>query len=70
CLETYNVVTWEPRTIEGVDSIVFGSGGKADDTLFHELRAKHSSVHAIGDCYEPRDIEESIVHGHRLARQI
>jgi len=69
-LEIYNVITWEPRTIEGVDSIVFGSGGKADDSLFHELRAKHPSVHAIGDCYEPRDIEESIVHGHRLARQI
>ncbi|RLA53151.1 MAG: hypothetical protein DRR42_05655 [Gammaproteobacteria bacterium] len=69
-LEVYNVVSWETRTIEGVDSVVFGSGGKADDTLFHELQAKHSSVHAIGDCYEPRDIEEAIVHGHRIARQI
>jgi 2,4-dienoyl-CoA reductase-like NADH-dependent reductase (Old Yellow Enzyme family)/thioredoxin reductase len=69
-VETYNVVNWEPKTIEGVDSVVFGSGGIADDALFQELCLKHSSVHAIGDCYEPRDIEMSIVHGHRVARSI
>ena len=27
-VEAYNVVTWEPRTIERFDSVVFGSGGK------------------------------------------
>ena len=38
-VEAYNVVTWEPRTIEGFDSIVFGSGGKADTSLYGELSA-------------------------------
>jgi thioredoxin reductase len=69
-IEAYNVVNWEPRTFEGVDSVVFGSGGIADDSLFHELCSKHDSVHAIGDCYEPRDIEISIVDGHRVARSL
>ena len=59
-VETYNVVNWEPKTVEGVDSVVFGSGGKANDTLFHELQDKHTSIHTIGDCYQPRDIEVSV----------
>ena len=41
-VETYNVVNWEPRTIEGVDSVVFGSGGFADDALYHDLRVTTS----------------------------
>jgi 2,4-dienoyl-CoA reductase-like NADH-dependent reductase (Old Yellow Enzyme family)/thioredoxin reductase len=69
-VETYNVVNWEPKTVEGIDSVVFGSGGRANDTLFHELQDKHTSIHTIGDCYQPRDIEVSIVHGHRVARAL
>jgi hypothetical protein len=69
-VETYNVVNWEPNTVDGIDSVVFGSGGKADDRLFHALRGKHAAIHLIGDCYQPRDIEVSIVHGHRVAREL
>ena len=69
-VETYNVVNWEPNTVDGIDSVVFGSGGKADDTLFRTLRGKHPAIHTIGDCYQPRDIEVSIIHGHRIAREL
>jgi pyruvate/2-oxoglutarate dehydrogenase complex dihydrolipoamide dehydrogenase (E3) component len=69
-VDTYNVVNWEPNTVEGIDSVVFGSGGKADDTLFHALRGKHGAIRTIGDCYQPRDIEVSIIHGHRVAREL
>jgi 2,4-dienoyl-CoA reductase-like NADH-dependent reductase (Old Yellow Enzyme family)/thioredoxin reductase len=69
-VETYNVVNWEPNTIDGIDCVVFCSGGKANDTLLHALRGKHGSVRAIGDCYQPRDIEAAIVHGHRVARAL
>ncbi len=68
--EAYNTVTWEPRTISGFDSIVFGSGGKADTGLYRELSALHGSVHAIGDCFQPRDIEVAVVDGHRVARSL
>jgi NADH dehydrogenase FAD-containing subunit len=67
-IEVYNVVTWEPRTIEGVDSVVFGSGGIADSMLYEELRRRHPLVHAIGDCYQARDIEIATFDGHRVAR--
>ena len=68
--EAYNVVTWEPRTIEGFDSVVFGSGGKADTRLYEELAAHRGSLHLVGDCFQPRDIEIAIVDGHRVARAI
>jgi thioredoxin reductase len=69
-VDVFNVVTWEPSTRHDVDTVVFGSGGIADDSLFHELRQAHASVRAAGDCYQPRDIELSILHGHRTAREI
>jgi NADPH-dependent 2,4-dienoyl-CoA reductase/sulfur reductase-like enzyme len=69
-VEAYNVVTWQPRTIEGVDSVVFASGGKADDALYRALRGRHPSVHPIGDCYQARDIEVAVVDGHRVSREL
>ena len=67
-VETYNVVTWEPKTVEGVDTVVFGSGGVADDALAKRLKQRHPSVRMIGDCYQARDIEVAIIDGHRVAR--
>lgn len=69
-IETYNVVNWAPDTLDNVESVVFGSGGRADDGLFRALRGQHKSIHNVGDCYQPRDIEIAIVHGHRVARQL
>ena len=70
-VETYNVVNWEPGTVGDVDCVVFGSGGKADDALFHALRGEHpASTSTIGDCYPPRDIEMATVHGHSVAREL
>ena len=69
-VEAYNVVTWEPKTIEGVDTVVFASGGIADEGLVAPLRARHPSVRVIGDSFQPRDIELSIIDGHRMGREI
>jgi len=69
-VDVYNVVSWEPRTIENIDTVVLAAGGQADDTLFNELRERHPDVHAIGDCFQPRDIELAVVDGHRVAREI
>ena len=69
-VDVYNVVSWEPRTIDGVDTVVMAAGGRADDGLYHELHGRHADVRAIGDCYQPRDIELAVVDGHRVARQI
>ena len=69
-VDVYNTVTWEPRTIEGVDTVVLAAGGQADDALYHALKGKGPEVHAIGDCFQPRDIELAVVDGHRVAREI
>jgi 2,4-dienoyl-CoA reductase-like NADH-dependent reductase (Old Yellow Enzyme family)/thioredoxin reductase len=69
-VEAYNVVTWQPRTIPAVDSVVFASGGTADDGLYRALSLRHPAVHAIGDCYQARDIEVAVVDGHRVARAL
>ncbi len=69
-VDVYNVVTWEPRTVDGVDTVVMAAGGLADDKLYRELRGRHADVRAIGDCYQPRDIELAVVDGHRAAREI
>ena len=69
-VEAYNVVTWEPRTIEGFDSVVFGSGGKADTSLHGALSAHRGALRLIGDCFQPRDIEMAVVDGHRAGRAL
>ena len=69
-VDVYNVVTWQPRTIEEIDTVVFASGGIAEDSLYRELAARCLNVHNIGDSYQPRDIEMAVVDGHRVAREI
>ncbi len=69
-VDVYNVVSWEPRTIEDIDAVVLAAGGQADDELFRDLKERHPEVHAIGDCFQPRDIELAVVDGHRVAREI
>ena len=69
-LEVYNVISWEPRTIETIDTVVLATGGQPEDSLFHALQGRGLEIHAIGDCYQPRDIEVAVVDGHRVAREI
>ena len=69
-VDVYNAVTWEPRTIEDVDTVVLAAGGEVDDALYKALRGEDLEVHAIGDCYQPRDIELAVIDGHRVAREI
>ena len=69
-IDVYNVVSWQTGTIEDVDTVVLASGGRANDDLYHALEGKISALHAIGDCYQPRDIELAVIDGHRVARAV
>ena len=69
-VEAYNVISWQPRTIDNIDTVVFASGGIADDGLFHALTGKVADLHCIGDAYQARDIEVAVVDGHRVARAL
>ena len=69
-VEAYNVISWEPRTIEPVDTVVLAAGGIAESALHHELEGQVEDLHAIGDCYQARDIEVAVTEGHRVGRLI
>ena len=69
-VDVYNVISWQPRTMEGVDTVVFASSGVPDDALGVALAGRVPEIHVIGDCYQPRDIEVAVVDGHRAGRAI
>ena len=56
--------------MEGVDTVVFASGGVPEDGLGAALEARVAELHVIGDSYQPRDIEMAVVDGHRAGRAI
>ena len=67
-VEVYHVVNPEiTRTIESVDTVVTAAGGKANDALYQELRGKIETLHAVGDCAQPRDIEMATYNAHKVA---
>ena len=69
-VEAYNVISWQPRTIEPVDTVVLAAGGIAETGLYHQLSGKVDALHAIGDCYQARDIEVAVIDGHRVGRMV
>ena len=52
------------------DTVVLCSRGAADRGLYRALRGQVPALHAIGDCWAPRQIEQAIFEGGRVARNI
>jgi hypothetical protein len=52
------------------DTVVLAFGGKANDTLFHELTGKVPDLKLIGDAHSPRRIHDALLEGTRVARAI
>jgi len=52
------------------DTVVLAFGGKANDTLFHELAGKVPDLKLIGDANSPRRIHDALLEGTRVARAI
>jgi 2,4-dienoyl-CoA reductase-like NADH-dependent reductase (Old Yellow Enzyme family) len=69
-VEVYNVISWQPHTIENIDTVVFAAGGAADDGLYQALAGRIAELHCIGDAYQARDIEVAVVDGHRVGRAL
>jgi 2,4-dienoyl-CoA reductase-like NADH-dependent reductase (Old Yellow Enzyme family)/thioredoxin reductase len=65
---TSNVLTRQERRIEGVDTVVFATIGKADDTLYRTLKGKVKEIYAVGQCLSPRLLSDSIWDGARVGR--
>jgi 2,4-dienoyl-CoA reductase-like NADH-dependent reductase (Old Yellow Enzyme family)/thioredoxin reductase len=65
---TFNVLTKTERLINGVDTVVVSTGGKADDTLYRSLKGKVKELYAVGHCLSPRRLLDSIFDGARVGR--
>jgi len=57
------------RTIEA-DSVVLCSKGRAERGLYRALKGRVGELHAIGDCWAPRQIEQAVFEGARAGRSI
>lgn len=57
------------RTVEA-DSIVLCSKGQSERSLYRALKGKIAALHAIGDCWSPRQIEQATYEGSLAARSI
>ena len=56
--------------IEGVDSIVFCTDGRADDALYRSLKGKVKELYEVGQCVSPRRLLDSIHDGARIGRKL
>jgi 2,4-dienoyl-CoA reductase-like NADH-dependent reductase (Old Yellow Enzyme family)/thioredoxin reductase len=52
------------------DQVIVAIGAKPENSLFQEIKGKMEHVYAIGDCVEPRGIQEAIAEGAEVARII
>jgi len=52
------------------DQVIIAIGAKPENSLFQEIKGKMEQVYAIGDCVEPRGIQEAISEGAMIGRAI
>jgi hypothetical protein len=58
------------KKIEGVDTVVWAEGYKANDELYFQLKDQFPSVRRIGDCVTPRSLEFAIWEGEEVGRAL
>jgi mycofactocin system FadH/OYE family oxidoreductase 2 len=58
------------ETIEGVDTVVWAIGCKANDRLYFALKGKVKELHRVGDCVAPRLIDSAIWEGEVIGRSV
>ena len=66
----YNVLTKTERLIEGVDTVVFCTDGRADDTLYRSLKRQVKELYEVGQCVSPRKLLDSVYDGALVGRAI
>jgi 2,4-dienoyl-CoA reductase (NADPH2) len=68
-LRTRHTFSGAEATLEA-DTVVLSFGGKANDTLFHELDGRVPELRLIGDAVSPRRIHDAMLDGTRVARAL
>ncbi len=66
-----SILTLDRRTrVVEADTIVLCSRGNADRPLYRALKGRVPVLHAIGDCWAPRQLEQAILEGARVGREL
>lgn len=65
-----STITREERVIEGIDTVVFATHRRANDSLYRDLKGKVANLYAIGDCVAPRGVEQAVYEAQKVARAI
>ena len=64
----YNLLTNSEREIDGIDTVVVCTDGRANDSLHRSLKGKVKELYAVGQCVSPRKLLDSIHDGYRVGR--
>lgn len=68
---TYNVLTGAQGQIEGIDTVVFCTTGKANNALYRSLKGKFKGeLYQVGQCASPRELLDSIYDGSFVGRAL
>jgi mycofactocin system FadH/OYE family oxidoreductase 2 len=66
----FNLYTGAEETLEGIDTVVLGTGPKANEELYFALKGSVPDLHRIGDCVAPRKLDHAIYEGELAGREL
>ncbi|HYW03641.1 MAG TPA: FAD-dependent oxidoreductase [Gammaproteobacteria bacterium] len=66
----YNLFSGREHSLGEFDSVVLATGHRAEANLYFALKDRGISVHRIGDCHAPRQIEHAIYEGMLAGREL
>lgn len=69
-VNAFHVFSFAERTITDVDMVVLAYPGRAETTLYQQLRGKVPELYQIGDCVAPRKVDMAIYEGHEVGRRV
>ncbi|MEZ5102096.1 MAG: FAD-dependent oxidoreductase [Thermoleophilia bacterium] len=69
-VDLINVYAPDRVTRLEADAIVFNTGRRSENALYHALKARGTSVELIGDAIAPRGTYEAVFEGHRAGRKV
>ena len=69
-VDVYNVISWQPRTMEGIDTVVFASGRRPRRRARRGAGGSGAGSPRHRRLLSAADIEVAVVDGHRAGRAI
>ena len=69
-VELINVYAPDRVTRLEADAVVFNTGRRSENRLYHALRERGVSVEMVGDAVAPRGTYEAVYEGHRAGRNV